>query len=101
MKKQVKKVNQKSLIFKQAHKLAKRFKGDYKACFALALKIIYRAMKQYCKIGIFNTDTLEYKKSDFFSACEYITVEEIVNVIYRDKKYVRYINGDIEIRFDF
>lgn len=39
MKKQIKKASQKSLIFKQAHKLAKRFKGDYKACFALALKL--------------------------------------------------------------
>ncbi len=31
----------KSEIFKAAHKLAKSFEGDYRACFALALKEVY------------------------------------------------------------
>jgi hypothetical protein len=35
----------KSEIFKAAHKLAKTFEGNYKACFALALKQVYATQK--------------------------------------------------------
>ena len=35
----------KSEIFKAAHKLAHTFEGNYKACFALALKQVYASQK--------------------------------------------------------
>lgn len=35
----------KAEIFKAAHKLAKTFEGNYKACFALALKQVYATQK--------------------------------------------------------
>ncbi len=36
----------KSILFKKAHAMAKNMKGDYKACFALALRILYRKAKK-------------------------------------------------------
>lgn len=36
----------KSEIFKQAHALAKTFEGNYMACFAEALRIVYYDMKK-------------------------------------------------------
>lgn len=35
-----------SEIFKAAHKLAKTFVGSYVACFALALKSVYKSIKE-------------------------------------------------------
>lgn len=36
----------KSILFKKAHAMAKNMKGDYKACFALALRILYRKARK-------------------------------------------------------
>ena len=45
-----------SEIFKAAHKLAKTFVGSYVACFALALKSVYKSIKEKAKM------ITEYKK---------------------------------------
>lgn len=37
----------KSQIFKAAHKLAKTFEGDYRACFSIALHTIYKDARWY------------------------------------------------------
>lgn len=36
----------KSELFKQAHAMAKTMKGDYKACLALALRMLYRKARK-------------------------------------------------------
>lgn len=46
----------KSEIFKAAHKMAKTFVGAYVACFALALKSVYKSIKEKAKM------ITEYKK---------------------------------------
>lgn len=37
----------KANIMREAHRLAKTFTGNYRACFALALKTLYKALKLY------------------------------------------------------
>lgn len=75
-----------SQIFKAAHKLAKTFKGNYQACFSLALKQI--------KAGIFETKSYLGKKVTFICeiGCRYITtwgqaLSTNIHVVYEGKKY--------------
>ena len=73
----------KSLLIKDAHKLAKTFTGNYSACLALALKILWTRMKASAKTKMVyvmkwialknkmvsyhdNINTIDYDKKSYF-----------------------------------
>lgn len=74
----------KSEIFKAAHKMAKTFVGSYVACFALALKSVYKSIKekvmtpahQYC-VEFYERTVENLKNFHDQPAIELSTIEKI------------------------
>lgn len=67
----------KSEIFKEAHKLAKTFVGNYRACFSLALRLIRtKKLFKLSDVGIYNVK--EWQKNGYFRVYFKIQAPKII-----------------------
>lgn len=99
----------KSILFKKAHQLAKKYEGNYKACFALALKVLYKQIKNAVKPSLCNLKKVyiegedEYRELSIMEAIkgEYVTSDEVKEILSNGKSKQIWYDSDYCICFEF